>query len=419
MKILGIIAEYNPFHNGHAYQLDKAKKASSADYTIAIMSGNFLQRGEPALFDKYYRTKLALAGGISAVYELPIYYATAGADEFAAAGVLSLDALGATHISFGAECDDIKLLSDIANAELKETDSFKNNLNNNLENGMTYAAAYSKALSDEFKDSEIEDILLKPNNRLAISYIKAVLKYCPHMKMIPIKREGADYNEKDIKGDICSASAIRELFANEKDVKALSSKLKQVVPENVFEIINEELLKGSEDPRNVALTIEDFYIPIAYSLLSPKEDILDMSDSIKNRISGLHDIPVSTDDLIKALKTKDVTEARIRRVLLHILLDIKGSVFEKAKSNNYINYLRLLGMKKEAAPLIKCQRACQKNNIVFIQKLTEGEARLKALGLDTSLLSADLRAAKFYDLIYKRKVGIDIDSDYITNSIIL
>ncbi len=418
MKILGIIAEYNPFHNGHAFQLSEAKKQVSPDYTIACMSGDFLQRGEPALFDKYLRTRLALSGGIDAVFELPVYFSTSGADEFAACGVLTLKAAGATHLSFGVECDDIDLLKALAYDEEHETESFKNVLNANLENGMTYALAYSKALMTELKNDKVEEVLKAPNNRLAISYIKAVNKFCPDMKLIPIKRTGSDYNDETITGNICSASAIRHLFENIHGREHLFDELRNVVPESVFEILYEEL-SNRTIIHDRTITFEDFYLPLASSMLSTSFDVADMSESLYNRVQSLHNIPDTVKGIVDALKTRDITEARIKRVLLHILLGIQRSEFENAKSKGYINYLRLLGMRREAAPLIKCQRNCQAGDTIFIQKLSEGENRLKNLCLSTTLLYADIKASKLYDLILKRKAGIDIDSDYIINSIIM
>ena len=201
MKICGIIAEYNPFHAGHAYQIKKARELSGADFVIVAMSGHFVQRGEPAIFDPYTRAKMALKGGADAVYMMPSWACKGGADDFAFAGVGILDGLGCDYISFGIEDTNPDELNNIAEKYLNESEAVKERIVKELKSGKTYAAAIASAYGVRH---------LKPNDLLAVSYIKAMKLIDSEMGVIPVERIGHGYDDKELSGKYPSALAIRE-----------------------------------------------------------------------------------------------------------------------------------------------------------------------------------------------------------------
>ena len=274
MNICGIIAEYNPFHNGHLYHIQETRKITDCDAVVAIMSGNFIQRGVPALFDKWTRTKMALNNGVDLVIELPLYYATSSAEYFAQGSISLLDGLGVIkNVSFGSSTSDIDTLKRIANVLFLEPDNYKKVLESELKRGTSFPIARCNALKiflkKEFDAKYISEILTDPNNILGIEYLKALLVSNSTIKPICIERVGGDYNSKTIVNHMCSATAIRELLYK-NDIKAVE----EVVPESCFEIINKEILNGK-----IPMFLHHFEKEILYSLRrSSIEDISSIAD---------------------------------------------------------------------------------------------------------------------------------------------
>lgn len=418
MTILGIIAEYNPFHNGHLYQLAEAKKAVCPDYVVSMMSGNFLQRGEPALFDKYTRAQMALANGIDAVYELPVYYACASAEEFATAAVLSLRQLAVTHLAFGAECADLTLLQRIAEATRKEDAEFRTILKQGLAAGGSYAKAYAAAVSAKTGGIFPENIMAEPNNILAVCYLRAIQNYAPDITPVLIPRIHADYHEKKLGSSIASASAIRlHLHENAPYTDTLKfQELKKVLPAATARLfpVCENLLQFLE--------ASDFDTMLRFqiqSLLPERNiEIYDFPRELENRLYQKVDGFPGFLELTAHLKTKHYTHTRICRALTHLLLSMRQDVFKRSKEAGYISYVRLLGFCKAAAPLIRHQRACC--HVPYIQKVSEGYKMLNShenssVGL---LFSADLHASDIYRLAWHEKYHILLPSDYEKNSIV-
>jgi len=239
MKILGIIAEYNPFHNGHNYQIQKAKQITNADAIVVIMSGNFVQRGEPAILDKWTRTHMALCSGADIVIELPVIYATASAEYFAYAAVKLFHDMGIiTDICFGSELGEIVPLQQIAKLLLQETEQFRNILKQQLQNGVSYASARAIALSKIYPNSEA--LLSQPNNILAIEYLKALLKLDSHISPHTIARKNSDYNSITLSHqNMASASALRNAIA-QNNIKQIS----HYMPSECYNILCESILQG-------------------------------------------------------------------------------------------------------------------------------------------------------------------------------
>ncbi|MCR5271460.1 MAG: nucleotidyltransferase family protein [Lachnospiraceae bacterium] len=355
MKNIAIIAEYNPLHNGHKYQIDYIKKELNADNVIVLMSGNFVQRGEPAILDKRVRTNMALSCGADMVLELPTAYACASAEYFASCAIDILDATGIVDgVCFGCENPDHELLMELAKFFLNECDEYKGYLNNYLKNGLSFPSARTKACiksMSEMKDvcilpDNIEAFLGEPNNILALEYVKELLRLNSHMKFYPIKRMGQAYNNENIEEQYSSATAIR---------KALTSKvssndvLKANLPQEVFNIL---LSKDNFVTRN------DFSDMLLYKLLSEKNKgfaaYLDGNEDLSNRILSILSKYDSYDVFLELLKSKNVTESRISRFLLHILLDLKEcSVYRAADERRMDSlYARVLGIKKEKTKLM-------------------------------------------------------------------
>ena len=240
-KVLGIIAEYNPFHNGHLYHLDASKKVTGCDYTVAIISGNFTQRGSTSVVDKWSKTKMALQNGVDLIIELPVLYSISSSENFADGAIKILNSLGIIdYLSFGSETPDITVLDSIADILCNEPKDYKKLLAAELDKGLSFPKARENALLDYIKNTntfendkpnfeEYKKALSSPNNILGIEYLKALKKYNSSIKPVCISRFATDYNSFDFSENIASATAIRELIKN-KDFNSI----KTVVPKNSY-----------------------------------------------------------------------------------------------------------------------------------------------------------------------------------------
>lgn len=252
MNFLGVIAEYNPFHNGHQYHLQKSKALTSTDGVICVMSGNFLQRGEPALLDKWERTKMALSGGVDLVIELPMPYALRSAEFFAYGGVSLLDATGVvSHLSFGSESGELEKLNLIAKIFATEPTELDNFIGFYLDKGLSYPSARTQALIDYIKETkidlkitqtELESLTSNPNNILGLEYLKAIHRLDSKLKPITISRKAASFHETSIHGNIASATAIRKnLLQKTQDNLPFDEELLNTIPLSSQTILNSAL----------------------------------------------------------------------------------------------------------------------------------------------------------------------------------
>ena len=217
MKIVGIITEYNPFHNGHLYHIQKAKEITGADCVLAVMSGDFVQRGAPAMMPKHIRAEMALKAGASAVLELPVCFSTGSAEYFAAGAVSLLDKLNCVDtVCFGSECGDIKTLEKIAFTVAEEPEDYKSTLRKELQKGRPFPDARQTALKEYFGDDTFDTVLKSPNNILGIEYIKALKMQKSKIKPVTIRRTGSGYHDETLNETCSSASAIRRLFSDIK-----------------------------------------------------------------------------------------------------------------------------------------------------------------------------------------------------------
>lgn len=431
MRVNGIIAEYNPFHNGHKYLLEEAKCTTHADYTIIVMSGNFMQRGTPALINKYKRTEMALKNGADLVLELPMYYATASAEYFAMGGVSLLDKLGGvTHLCFGSECGNLNVLKKISNILITEPEDYTILLRENLKKGDSFPTARTNALLKyDTSLTEYKEILSSPNNILGLEYLKALLRSGSHIQPFTLLRTGAGYHDTALNGVQCSAQAIREaIFAKEQHTTAintingsehpapfikLSESLSTHMPENTYSILNACLNQGQ------LLHMNDFSGILHYKLLSEMgygfSQYLDVTPDLSDRIcKNIYQFN-SFQGFCDTLKTRDMTYTRISRCLLHILLNIKAESMETYQKMDITPYARILGFRKDSTPLLN---TIKKNSAIpMISKLADAEQYLDKDAL--TMLKDDISRNTIYESVMALKSGMPMLNEYQTPIVIV
>lgn len=383
MSVAAVICEYNPFHNGHKHQLDTIKKELNVDYIVCLMSGDFVQRGEPAVFSKESRTEWAVDNGADVVLLLPAVYSTSGADLFALGAVNILSGLGCIdYLCFGSECGNIDLLSECAFALMKNGNINSPAIKELIREGNTFGKARSLLFP------EYAHILNSPNNILAFEYISALNQLNSSIKPYTIKREGQEYNSDNYSSSstFLSASSIRKgLYLNDFE------KIRNHIPYNI-------------DSSNIAIVNPDILSKeIFYALLSRKDvlnNYLEVNDDLAKRINNKIMSFDSFSSFVSILKTKNMTHSRISRALIHILLGIKNSE-DYFKSNMInLNYVKLLGFKKESEEFFKHQ---PKNpSVKIISKIPDEYNSFNSFTKE--IFDIDLFASTLYDSISGSKI---------------
>jgi len=404
MKVNGIIAEYNPFHNGHLYHLQDAKKRTGADYTIVAMSGNFMQRGTPALLDKYRRAKMALNNGADLVLELPVFYSVSSAEYFATGAVALLDKLGVVdNLCFGSECGNINILQQIADIFLDEPAEFSALLKQYVKEGASYPMARSMALT-QFRPElcDYRDVLMFANNILGIEYLKALKKRGSKMTPITTTRRVSDYHDRMMGVHQSSALALRQAIYDHQDLSVLAEQM----PASAFEIL-EKAITNSEPIR-----LNDFSAALHYKLLMDFDkgytEYLDVSQDLSDRIRNhLYDF---TDfrSFCDLLKTKDMTYTRISRCLMHILLDIKDSDMYMYLESDCIKYARVLGFRKDSQELLTQIKA--NASIPILTKLADSRNVLNDFAFE--MLQKELRISAIYGSTAAVKSGVAMANEF-------
>lgn len=359
-KVLGIIAEYNPFHNGHLYHLQKSKELTNADYTIAIISGNFTQRGSTSVIDKWAKTQMALNNGIDLVIELPVLYSISSAENFADGAIKILSSLGiVNYLSFGAETSDINLLKCISNILCDEPKEFKTLLSNELKSGLSFPKAREHALIKYFElksniissklennisQSTIRNILASPNNILGIEYLKALHKYNSSIKPVCISRYEADYNSTTITNNIASATAIRNLILS-KDYNTI----KNLIPTSSYSTLINCLNEGHIVPSLSCFEKEIIYV-LRKMDIEEIANLPDVSEGLEYTIKKAANSCNNLSEVINLIKSKRYTSTRIQRILLYALLGITKDDMEMSK--NVLPYVRVLGFNENGKFLL-------------------------------------------------------------------
>lgn len=362
MKACGLIVEYNPFHNGHAYHIQESRKTSEADCMIGVMSGNFLQRGEPAIIDKFHRTKAALSAGIDIVLELPYAYAVQSSDLFAKGSVHTLNEIGVSNICFGSESGDVTHFTKGYQLFSDKEKLFKKTLKEELGQGTSFPEASRMAYQKiGLADSEMD--LTRPNNILGFSYVKTILRDTLSIDPLTIKRSKSNYHDQNFSGSIASATSIRkELLAD----GAISPELAKTMP---VETINQ--LQKYRLHSDVWHEWERYFPILKYRVqtMSASEiaNIHGVDEGLENRIKKTADKAVSFVDWVKRIKTKRYTWTRLQRMLVHILTNTKKSDLTFAKNNPTVPYVRLLGMTGKGQSFLNVQK--KKMNVPLISKL--------------------------------------------------
>lgn len=393
MKIVGLITEYNPFHAGHLYHMQQARELTGADYCVVLMSGSFVQRGEPAIFDKYRRTKAALLAGADLVLEMPVAFSTASAHEFAAYGVALLSAIGVDAVVFGSECGQIEFLKQAASALNHESAEFQERLRKGLKAGLTYPQARAKAL--EMEDTWAS-VLSSPNNILGIEYLRAAEDLHSPMEFYTISRKGSGYHEDTLAdANFPSASAIRGIIRNSlsKD-KYLLDILASHLP-----AVTHPAYTGA-----VPVFVDDFseLLNAAVLQLQATFSIADLSPELAARLAKPPYFPLSFEERIQALKTRQLTYTRVSRALLHLVLGMREEDISRWKEEGYALYARILGFRRQSSPLLSCLH--KKSSIPLITKMADAAQNLSPSAL--SLLEQEVYASHLYQTVRMKRSGV-------------
>jgi len=411
--ICGIVAEYDIFHNGHKYQIEQLKEKTNSNIVIAVMSGNFLQRGIPASFDKWMRAENAINNGIDIVFELPTCYATASAEFFSMGAIGILNKLNSiNYISFGCKYDNLDLMKTIAKILQNEDEPFKKELQKQIHSGISFPVARCNALKNYLKDYDnaelIENILLDPNNILAIEYLKALYEYDSNITPYIIKRKSVDYSSTDIVDNITSSTGIRELLKNDD-----YTNLKKVVSDYTYTKIKKDISSGK-----MPMTFKNFEKEIFYKLriMSANEisNIFDVSEGIENTIKKALNNSQDIYELIENIKSKRYTQTRVQRILIHSLLDIKEEYIKKIK---YLpKYARLIAVSKNGQKVLP---TITKNSSIPI--VTSVSKFLKTANDDEKeMMNLDILASNVYTLGYEipyfKKYNLDFTKPIIKES---
>lgn len=394
MNAVGIVAEYNPFHNGHLYHLEEAKRRSGCAYAVCVMSGNFTQRGEPAMADKWTRARAALLAGADVVLELPFLYAAMPANRFAYGAVKILSSLGpVTHLAFGSE-DAAAMERFRAAARYLHTEEFQRLLKSYLPKEPSYPIAYAKALA---KISGLPEVIFSlPNNILALEYLKALNSLHSPMIPLPIQRKGAQHKDLGL-SVYASGSAIRR--GREKDLKSLPS----VLPPAVWELVKD--LKWVQPKDLAPYLFGRFRTMDAVAL----RQIFDVNEGLENRL--LRAFRVTNYELAwKELRCKRYSNARLQRILLYALLGVTQNEMLTLDAFGRPVYARILGFRKAASPLLR-----EIQDSAALPVITKAADFHPSGGLDM-LWKRDLMATDFYSLL--RDHGPS-GRDYISGPVIL
>ena len=407
-KILGIVAEYNPFHSGHLYQINKAKSICAADYVVVIMSGHFTQRGEAAIYDPYLRTEMALKAGVDAVYEMPAAFSTASAADFAFYAVTFLTLLNVDYISFGVDDATLDELENLADILLNESEGFKNLIKEKLSKGYTYPLARKEAFLNELKnfrnfdETRIKSLLSTPNNILGLEYIYTIKKIGSHLRPVLIKRKGSDYHDKGIayNKEHSSATALRKYLSLHSELNGLESSL---MPSSI------EIIKKSKP-----LFADDFRGSISrklYDLLYNNVDLSiysDISPNLSDRIYKLNKNYSDYEAMVASIKSKDYTFTRISRALCHILLNIKKSDTDIYKNN--IKYSKLLGFRRSSGNLLKLIKT--RSQLINITKSADAKDILRDEKETYKLFMSEVYASYIYNSVYYDKYKTELKNSY-------
>lgn len=397
--ILGIVSEYNPFHNGHLMHLQKSKELTHTDFTIAVMSGNFVQRGDTSIVDKWTKAEMALKSGVDLVIELPTLYAISSAENFADGAIKILNSLGIVdYVSFGSEIGEITPLDDVASVLYKEPKEFSSLIIRQLRSGLSYPKARELAIQMYFGSSQkYTDVLENPNNILGIEYLKSLKRLKSPITPITLKRKYSDYNSNDIKSGIASATAIRTMLQKGKNIH-------YVVPYETYELLEEKKKYGQIIP-SLSIFSKEIIYTLRKMTLSKIATLPDVSEGLENKIKAAANTSNNLEELILKIKSKRYTQSRIQRILLYALLNISEKDITMSKKQ--MPYIRVLGFNKNGKKIISAiaNQNPKLQIIVSVKKFMENNTD-KHLH---TMISKDIFSSNVYTLGYEYNSTANLD----------
>ncbi len=400
MKITGIICEYNPFHNGHLYHIRKTRE-NGATHIVAVMSGNFVQRGDTAVMDKLERARLAVRSGADLVIELPVQYCLSSAENFAAGAVYLLESLGAVQeLSFGSECGDAEVLKNALEKVDIIAKAHAGDIKSIMEKGYTYPRALSSVLKGT--DADVAEIISSPNNLLAIEYMRSLKRLSSKMKPFTVKRVNAPHDGADPKNGYASASYIREVLESERNVSAISKYTTSVWTDAIAEAFRKGETASLSRLERVML----------YKLRSTSVEeiasINDVGQGLENRIYGAR-MAGSLDELLFTVKTKRYTMARIRRIMLSLLIGIT-----KEDMKQIPPYGRILAFNERGREILAQAKDTAKipfaSSIAKLSQINETAERFAELEIRASdVYGLALKTVTSAQKDYRAKIMIDME----------
>jgi predicted nucleotidyltransferase len=395
MNTLAIIAEYNPFHNGHQYHLKRSLKKTGATHSLAVMSGHFVQRGEPALLDKWLRAKMAVDSGLNLVIELPVMNAISSAENFAYGAISLINQLNIVDdLSFGSESGDLSLLKRVSEFLAKEPDDFKKSLRTYLDGGLSFPDARHKALIDQGFNTED----LKSNDILGVEYLKAIRRLNSDLEVTLINRQYTDYHSTKLVNQFASATAIRNWIKHQDFLS-----VRMALPQNCYRTLANETRYAFQD---------DLYPLVRYALTVQSSESLDaiheITEGLENRMTSSARQMLDMEEFLSAVKTRRFTMTRIKRALLNILLQITS---EEVQQHDLMTpkIIRLLAADEKGLELLKLIK--EKSPLPIVTNLNKFETTdpLVKRQLDLTIQSSDL-----YSLIRNEPLGQEyLNSPYI------
>ncbi len=406
-QVLGIIGEYNPFHNGHLYHIAKSKEETGANYVICVISGNFVQRGNTSIINKWAKAKMALANGADLVIELPTIYSISSAENFAEGAIKILNSLKIVDtLSFGMETKDISILNNIANVLYAEPKEYVTILAHELQKGNSFPKARENALMMYLNDiKKYANVLSGSNNILGIEYLKALKKTKSDIMPVGIKREKVLYNDEYMVDEFASATAIRKMLMTRQ-----FDDIRKTMPRSSYQILGQELKDG-----HYVIDLSKFEKEIMYALrkmtIEQIKNLPDVTEGLEVSIKNAAESCNKLDDLINIIKSKRFTQTRIQRILLYALLGIDKKKMDVARKIS--PYVRVLGLNNRGKQLLsEIVRNNPKINIVTsVKKYMDnvGNKNLK------EMLQTDIFATNIYTLGYESDSWANLDY---TNKII-
>lgn len=383
MRATGIIVEYNPFHNGHKLHLECAKNngenniENKEKIVIAVMSGNFLQRGEPAIYDKWTRAEMAMENGVDIVVELPVFYSNQSAEIFARGAIGILDSLGVEKIVFGSESSNLERLEKIANLQIDEKEYLDEKIKIEMDKGISYPNAMNNIIEEVLGEKNI----LKPNDILGIEYIKSIKKRKSKIKVDLLQRESVGYHDIERVGELASATSIRKMISKKE-----FEEVKNVIPKETFNLLGNPIY------------LKDFYTLLRYEILNNYEnlkDIADMEIGLENRIFENAVKHSNYHEFYKGIMTRRYTNGRIQRVLIHILLKIDKNIMGRTKEG--IGYVKILGFNKKGSHYLKEKKIEISENIKVLSGLKNVSLILSEE--ERELLNFEIKCDRIYNII--------------------